>query len=412
MTAPDRRTELSEQESIRHRLYGGGGSAARRYADLVVGRDGSMWDLLRHEAITTLFGHLPGALGLVARRAFYPGLLRACGRRVVFGRALTIRNGQNIRLGDGVVLDDLVLLDGRGAGDEGLVLGDRVVVNRGAALQAKVGPLHVGAETDIGSGVVVTSQGGTFIGRGVDIAAGCMIGGGRRDLSGAGGGRYSAGPVRLEDGVALGRGVIVMDGVVVGRDSLIGAGVVLREPVPPDSVVTPRESPIVMPRGAFGGPAAAPGARRTDTRAGSRPATPAAAASPGPATMPNGPESTGADEGEGDAVDASAIDALLARAVERMNEELPPARRIASDPEQALPEPGGPLDSLRLVRFVLIVQEEVEGALGAQVSLADVDPFEGAAPFSSLGRLAAHLRRLLAAAPTPVPPGDRSSRSD
>jgi acetyltransferase-like isoleucine patch superfamily enzyme len=68
----------------------------------------------------------------------------------VFGRNLTIRNAQNITLGDNVIIDDDCVLDARGAGPDGVVIGDRVIINRGASIQAKIGPIWIGEDSDIG----------------------------------------------------------------------------------------------------------------------------------------------------------------------------------------------------------------------------------------------------------------------
>src|SRR5215217_5648152 len=60
-------------------------SAREKYAQLVVGRPG--WRaLVKHELITLAAQNVPGALGLALRQAFYPSLLGACGRGVVFGQ--------------------------------------------------------------------------------------------------------------------------------------------------------------------------------------------------------------------------------------------------------------------------------------------------------------------------------------
>ena len=112
--------KLDEQDYIRSKLFGSNVSVIRRYADLVVGPEASWWQLLRYEMITMLFGGLPGALGLALRKLFYPRLFRRCGRGVVFGRDLVIRNGHRIALGDNVIIDDACVIDGRGAGPTGI----------------------------------------------------------------------------------------------------------------------------------------------------------------------------------------------------------------------------------------------------------------------------------------------------
>ena len=76
-----------------------------RYRALTAGEAG--WGyLLRFELCMLLFRNVPGALGLILRKIFFPGLFGACGRGVLFGTGLTLRNPRAIRLGDKVVIDD------------------------------------------------------------------------------------------------------------------------------------------------------------------------------------------------------------------------------------------------------------------------------------------------------------------
>ena len=247
--------QLAEQSYIRDRLMAGGKSAARRYADLVVGEGASFLQLLKYELITGLLGGLPGALGLALRQLFYPRLFKKAGRGVVFGRHVVIRNAGNITLGNQVMIDDLCVLDGRGAGAEGVVLGDRVIVNRGTTIQAKVGPIHVGDDSDIGGASTVHSQGGVEIGRAVVIGGGCKISGGAFQIarsaataaeprSGTSAGmaareqtRWTSGPVRIGDKCLIGMGTMVLDGVEIGEGAVIGAGTVITRSVPAYAVV-------------------------------------------------------------------------------------------------------------------------------------------------------------------------------
>ncbi len=97
-------------------------SALAKYQDLVVG-SGSVWRLLVYEIVVCLTSWVPGALGLVLRRAAYPRLLGAVGRNVVFGQGVVLRHPHKIRLGDDVVVDDLVVLDAKGTSNEGISIG-------------------------------------------------------------------------------------------------------------------------------------------------------------------------------------------------------------------------------------------------------------------------------------------------
>ncbi len=138
--------QLDEQDYLRSKLFTSNASMARRYADLVVGPGASLWRLAGYELVTMLLGRASGALGLALRRIFYPSLFRRCGRGVVFGRDLVIRNAHLISLGDHVIIDDGCILDGRGAGPAGVEIGDRTILGRGVSVQAKIGPIRIGPD--------------------------------------------------------------------------------------------------------------------------------------------------------------------------------------------------------------------------------------------------------------------------
>jgi acetyltransferase-like isoleucine patch superfamily enzyme len=240
--------QLDEQDYIRSKLFAGDRSAIRRYADLVVGPDASYLRLARYELVTMLLGRISGALGLALRQLFYPRLFRRCGKGVVFGRDLVIRNAHLIALGDNVILDDGCVLDGRGAGPAGVTIGDRVILGRGVSIQAKIGPIAIGADSDIGMHTVIHSQGGVEIGRAVVMGGGCKLSGGvfqtMRGRGDAEGGamaareqtRWTKGPIRIGDKCLIGMGSLFLDGVEIGEGAVIGAGSIMNRSVPPWSV--------------------------------------------------------------------------------------------------------------------------------------------------------------------------------
>ncbi|MCW5700421.1 MAG: acyltransferase [Rhodospirillales bacterium] len=239
---------LDEDKFIRDQMFGGDKSNLRRYADLVVGTEASYLDLLKYEMITCLFGRLSGALGYAARKVFYPGLFQSCGRGIVFGRDIVIRNAGNIRLGDQVVIDDNVVIDGRGAGDKGVSIGSRTILGRGVMIQAKIGPISIGDDCDIGSSSIVHSQGAVEIGDQVVLGGGSKISGGifqieRSDPSTASSEqearaqkRYTKGPVRIGSRCLIGMGSMFLDGVDIGEGCIIGAGTIMHRSLEPFSV--------------------------------------------------------------------------------------------------------------------------------------------------------------------------------
>jgi acetyltransferase-like isoleucine patch superfamily enzyme/acyl carrier protein len=198
--------------------------------------------LLRYE-LAGLFGPLPGALGLALRSQMFPGLLATCGKGAVFGRNITLRHPDNIRMGQRVLLDDYCLVDARGAGQQGVCLGDRVMVHRGACIQAKVGPICVGEDTSIGAFSQLISQGPIEIGANVSIATGVIIAGGTYQVESDEDGpevkkRFTYGAIRIEPNVRIGMRAIILDGVTIGRNAIVAPGSIVMNDVPPGTVVT------------------------------------------------------------------------------------------------------------------------------------------------------------------------------
>ena len=227
---------------IRQKLFGSKKSSLATYRELVLGENAGLLSLWRYELVTTLFGPVPGALGLLLRRLFYRRLLGRVGRGVVIGRSVVIRHPGRVHLGKRVVIDDYCLIDARGAGPEGIVIGDDVILNRGSTIQAKAGAIRIGSGTNVGAGSVIVSMGGVEIGQMVGIGGGCYISGGAfrveaadpdnaRDQQ-----KYTTGPIRIDDKCWLGMRAIVLDGVHMGRGAILGAGSLLKMDLPCYSV--------------------------------------------------------------------------------------------------------------------------------------------------------------------------------
>jgi acetyltransferase-like isoleucine patch superfamily enzyme len=216
-------------------LFGDPGSARAKYSALVVGRPG--WAaLLKHELIVTCCQHVPGALGLVLRRTFYPRLLGACGRNVVFGQNVVIRHPHKIRIADNVVIDDNCLLDAKGETNRGITIGSGVFIGRNTIVSCKNGDVEIDAGANIGFNCELFSASRVRIGRDVLMAAYAYVIGGDHDFSGASTSilaqpRRSAG-VTIDDGAWVGAGAKILDGVTVGAAAIVGAGAVVRADVP------------------------------------------------------------------------------------------------------------------------------------------------------------------------------------
>ena len=242
--------KIEEAHFARHLLLDEHQPRWRRYAALVTGKS-SLGALLAYEVKTGFLGGIPGATGLFVRGKLYPSLFKRAGPGLNIGRSVVIRHADKIALGANVTLDDYCVLDGRGAGEEGLLIGDNAIIGRAAIVQSKLGSIRLGNNCNIGAQSVVISQGDRIdIEDWCQIAGGCKISGGRFKLThdpqdGFPYERESGGPIRIATGCFLGMGVIVSDGASIGAFSTIGSGAVISQSVPAHAIVMPRPPVIV-----------------------------------------------------------------------------------------------------------------------------------------------------------------------
>jgi acetyltransferase-like isoleucine patch superfamily enzyme len=228
-------------QSFRKRLVQARSSPFRAYRDLTVGGAGLAFFLL-NELVGTFISPIPGALGMVLRRLFYPRLLKASQGGLVIGRSVTLRHPSRIEVGKNVTIDDYALIDGRGHDPVGVALADHVTINRQCVLKAKSGPISIGPRTNVGANTSIISNRGITIGQSVLIAGGCYISAGgysTADISAAmmEGGGISKGPIKIGDDVWIGTGAIILDAITIGSHAVIGAGAVVTRDVPEHAVV-------------------------------------------------------------------------------------------------------------------------------------------------------------------------------
>jgi acetyltransferase-like isoleucine patch superfamily enzyme len=219
--------KLRDDAYIRYKLSDQKKSTVEKYRALTVG-DKSWLTLFKYEIMTTLLSPIPGGIGLFLRGLVYRRLLPNASRGIFWGRSITLRHYNNIFFGRRVVVDDYALIDARGALEEGIKIGDETIIGRGVIIQAKVGPIHIGKEVNIGAGSVISSQGGIYIDDYVNIAGNCHLAGGTYDVGREHGsvrehGKYTTGPIHLKSKSRLGRGAMVLDGSCIGEGTIVGA---------------------------------------------------------------------------------------------------------------------------------------------------------------------------------------------
>jgi acetyltransferase-like isoleucine patch superfamily enzyme len=223
--------EIEKGVIARDKLVEGRKSPLQTYMNLTIGTVG-LFRFFIYELLTSLLGPMPGGAGFFLRKIFYPQLFRKVGRGLIIGRNVVVRHPDKIELGTDVTIDDNCLIDARGAGQQGLVIEDGVIVNRNCMIQAKSGPIRIGRRTSLGSNSVIVSLGGIDIGEGVLTAGGCYISAGAYHFDDPNmpvmdQGAFTRGPIQIGDKSWLGTCVVVLDGVSIGTGAVIGAGSVV-----------------------------------------------------------------------------------------------------------------------------------------------------------------------------------------
>jgi acyl carrier protein len=84
------------------------------------------------------------------------------------------------------------------------------------------------------------------------------------------------------------------------------------------------------------------------------------------------------------------------RAVDCINDELPPDRQLMKAPETRLLGAGSGLDSIQLVNLIMTTEHEIEDTIGVVVTLADERALSmKASPFRSIQSLADYIALLV-----------------
>lgn len=241
--------EIDEGQLIREKLSRAETSPIKTYMDLTVGQVGFARFLL-YEFLTSVLGPIPGGVGFFLRRKFYPPLFRRVGHGLIIGRNVVIRHPDKIEIGDNVTIDDYCLIDGRGAGEEGIVFEDNVIINRNCMIQSKAGPIRLGKRSSVGCNSVIVSMDGVEFGESVMTAGGCYISAGSYhydnvDQAIMDQGVYAQGPIKIGAQTWLGTAAMVLDGVTIGTGAVIGSGAVVMKDIPDYGIAAGRP-PVLL----------------------------------------------------------------------------------------------------------------------------------------------------------------------
>lgn len=209
------------------------------YRNMVSG-DSSFASFLFYELLQFSIAGVGGLVGMGLRSLFYPYLFKNCGKGTVFGKGMMIRVAPRITIGSRVIFDDYSAMDVRGEGS--IEIEDHVTIARFTSIMARGGKVSIGRGVNISSYCRLATQTRLQIGESTLIAAYCYIGPGNHQHGDDGQPLISSkmdlkGGVKIGKHCWLGTKVTVVDGVTVGDGAIIGAHSLVKDDVPPYTVV-------------------------------------------------------------------------------------------------------------------------------------------------------------------------------
>jgi galactoside O-acetyltransferase len=176
----------------------------------------------------------------IVRFSYWSARLSFLGERTWVSLGAHIQDGEKIHLGRDGFIGHGVRLFGNTAPPKGIRMGDRCVVREDAYISATDGEISVGNDCFIGPKVVISGNGGVYIGNKVLIAAHVCIASVNhryddptKPIADQG---LEVGAIWIGDGAWIGAHTTIVPHVQIGEGAVIGAGAVVHRSVPAYSV--------------------------------------------------------------------------------------------------------------------------------------------------------------------------------
>lgn len=247
---------MTPQQRQLARAASSAGSGLSAYKQIIVG-DAGWGHFLAFEAYRFLFEGMSSLLGIGCRRLILPRFFGSCGKGLVTGTGVVIREPRRISLGRNVILDDYSSIDVRTREgqdkDAFLEIGDYSYIGRQSVVSAKYGQIRLGAGCNIGYASRIATREKIEIGKSVLIASYVYIGAGNHGASSLDvpvmeQEMERKGGVSIGDNSWIGTKATIVDGVRIGRDAIVGAHSLVREDVPDRAIVAGTPARIIRYR--------------------------------------------------------------------------------------------------------------------------------------------------------------------
>lgn len=225
------------------------GSNFTKYQRRIVGTD-SFKELIKYEMLISLFGDLPGVVGLFLRKALYRSLFLRVGKNVNFGKSITVRHPTKIIIDDDTIIDDFSVLDSKSERDPGIVIGKRCLIGRNTTLSTGYkGYVKIGNDVIVGANSLLQGPGGIVIGDNVLIGDQTILNAGKHIHSLTNIPILEQGitmeGIVINDDVWIGAGAIVTDGVTISKGAVIESGSVVNEDIPAYAIAAGTPATVV-----------------------------------------------------------------------------------------------------------------------------------------------------------------------
>lgn len=231
------------------------GSAIKKYQQIIIGK--TSWKTFLYYEYCTWLSIIPGTVGLLLRKIFWPRLFGSCGKGVLFSSNVIVRHPHRIHLGNNVIISERCILDARTETSEKVItIGDNVILSNDVALTCKGGSLEIGNDVGIGTQTVIQSTYNCpiLIGKDTMLGPRCyLVAGGsyntsRTDIPMRQQGVRPEKGIIINNDVWIGANVTILSGIHIGHGSIIGAGSVVTKNIEKLNIVAGNPAKLLKVR--------------------------------------------------------------------------------------------------------------------------------------------------------------------